>query len=128
MGLENSVTSITDLNALWPLATDPRHQGDDHLRLIKVALKSLLTNPQQISVPRFADAEMPGGQGVSGVGSHTLSLAHTPVTGSLLLVVEYTGTCTTLVSPANYTISGATVTLVQAIFDGAQHFYAWYRW
>lgn len=47
MGLE-SVTNIEDLNVLWPLGNDPRNQGDDHLRAVKVALKSLLTDLQQI--------------------------------------------------------------------------------
>jgi hypothetical protein len=48
MGLE-SVTKISDLNASWPLLTDERSKGDDHLRLIKVAVKSILTNPGQIA-------------------------------------------------------------------------------
>lgn len=34
MGIETG-TKIADLNANWPLGTDPRSQGDDHLRLIK---------------------------------------------------------------------------------------------
>lgn len=39
MGLETG-TSIAALNALWPLGSDPRSQGDDHLRLIKSVLKN----------------------------------------------------------------------------------------
>lgn len=50
MSVEAGVTEIADLNELWPLANDPRHQGDDHLRLIKVALKSLLTNLPQVGI------------------------------------------------------------------------------
>lgn len=34
MGLETG-TTIASLNASWPLGTDPKSQGDDHLRLIK---------------------------------------------------------------------------------------------
>jgi hypothetical protein len=49
MGLE-SVTDIADLNVLWPLAGDERSQGDDHLRNIKVAVKSLLTDVNQIGL------------------------------------------------------------------------------
>ena len=45
MGLESSITRVSDLNASWPLSTDERSQGDDHLRNIKVALLSLLVNP-----------------------------------------------------------------------------------
>jgi hypothetical protein len=43
MGLEASVTKISDLNQSWPLSTDKRKEGDDHLRYIKVAVRSLLT-------------------------------------------------------------------------------------
>ncbi|MGB0662077.1 MAG: hypothetical protein ACPGNV_18120 [Mangrovicoccus sp.] len=31
---------IADLNALWPLASDEQHEGDDHIRLIKAALQA----------------------------------------------------------------------------------------
>ncbi|QDY70129.1 hypothetical protein [Qingshengfaniella alkalisoli] len=37
MGLEVGNT-IADLNANWPLGSDPKAQGDDHLRLIKAVL------------------------------------------------------------------------------------------
>ncbi len=49
MGLE-SVTKISDLNSSWPLSGDDRHEGDDHIRITKVALKSLLTDLNQIKV------------------------------------------------------------------------------
>lgn len=39
MGLETAA-SIGALNALWPLGSDPRSQGDDHLRLIKKVMKA----------------------------------------------------------------------------------------
>lgn len=35
---------IGDLNPSYPLGTDPRAQGDDHLRLIKTALRSTFPN------------------------------------------------------------------------------------
>lgn len=40
MGLESPVNTIQDLNSANPLGTDLRSQGDDHLRLIKAALKA----------------------------------------------------------------------------------------
>ncbi len=40
MGLE-TVTTIDDLNVLWPLGTDQKLSGDDHVRAIKVALKTV---------------------------------------------------------------------------------------
>jgi hypothetical protein len=39
MGLETG-TTIAALNAAWPLGTDPRSQGDDHLRLVKVVMQA----------------------------------------------------------------------------------------
>lgn len=39
MGLE-TVNKIADLNPLWPLGTDPKSQGDDHIRNIKKALQA----------------------------------------------------------------------------------------
>ncbi len=33
-------TKISDLNAAWPLGSDPKSQGDDHLRLIKAVLQN----------------------------------------------------------------------------------------
>lgn len=38
MGLETS-TTLTGLNELWPLGTDPRSEGDNHLRLLKSVIK-----------------------------------------------------------------------------------------
>jgi hypothetical protein len=35
-----AATKIADLNKLWPLGTDPRSEGDDHIRLIKQVLQA----------------------------------------------------------------------------------------
>lgn len=43
MGLELG-NYISDLNSAWPLGTDKRRQGDDHLRLIKLVLKNTFPN------------------------------------------------------------------------------------
>lgn len=40
MGLETS-TTIQGLNIAWPLGTDPRSEGDNHLRLVKTVLKNV---------------------------------------------------------------------------------------
>lgn len=50
MGLESPVTQISHLVETNPLGSDDRQYGDDHIRAIKVAVKSLLTNPGQLSV------------------------------------------------------------------------------
>lgn len=47
MALE-SVTNIADLVVTNPLAGDPVGEGDDHVRNLKVAVKSLLTNFAQL--------------------------------------------------------------------------------
>ena len=39
MGLETGNT-IGDLNANWPLGSDPKSQGDDHIRLVKGVMKN----------------------------------------------------------------------------------------
>lgn len=54
MPLESPVTQLSHLNEAWPLGSDDRQYGDDHLRNIKSAVKSLLTNPQQIGLPTFS--------------------------------------------------------------------------
>lgn len=38
MPLESSITYPGDLNALWPLAADPKSDGDDHVRNLKKAV------------------------------------------------------------------------------------------
>ena len=42
MPLEGSVAKIEDLNDLWPLGSDQKLAGDDHLRNVKSAILSLL--------------------------------------------------------------------------------------
>lgn len=39
MPLESGYNGIQDLNPSWPTGTDPKSQGDDHIRLIKQALQ-----------------------------------------------------------------------------------------
>ena len=41
MGVETAST-VADLNDNWPLASDPKSEGDDHLRLIKKVMKDNL--------------------------------------------------------------------------------------
>ena len=44
MALEAGVTTIADLNPLNPSSSDPAMEGDDHIRLIKTALKNTFPN------------------------------------------------------------------------------------
>ena len=43
MGLETQFDNLDDLNSDWPLGTDPKSEGDNHLRGIKLALKGNIT-------------------------------------------------------------------------------------
>ncbi len=58
MALEAGVAKISDLVVTNPTATDPRSEGDNHLRLIKVAVKSLLTDFAQLggTAPKWQKA------------------------------------------------------------------------
>lgn len=47
MGLE-TFTDIASLNILWPLDTDVQSQGDDHIRGVKVVIKSIQSNFAQL--------------------------------------------------------------------------------
>lgn len=77
MGLETG-TTIAALNAAWPLGTDPRSQGDDHLRLIKAVVKTdapskALTTTQTFAGPlRIADVYV-GATPIGGNGPTTVS-------------------------------------------------------
>jgi hypothetical protein len=44
MGVE-TFTDIASLNETWPLGTDPRSEGDDHIRGIKKTLKAIVGGP-----------------------------------------------------------------------------------
>ena len=44
MPLESNVNGIEDLNAAWPTATDPKSEGDDHLRNTKLAVQGTFPN------------------------------------------------------------------------------------
>lgn len=63
MGLE-SATFIQDLVATNPLSSDPRSQGDDHLRLLKSVLKNSFPNINAEVV--CTSAELNTLQGVTG--------------------------------------------------------------
>ena len=43
MGLETTFDNIDDLNTSWPLGSDPKSEGDDHIAGIKKSLKANVT-------------------------------------------------------------------------------------
>ena len=42
MALENPIVNVNDLNPLWPDGSEPKNQGDDHIRNVKKAIKQLV--------------------------------------------------------------------------------------
>ena len=40
MGVETGVTGVDDLNASWPLNSDPKSEGAQHIRNVKTAVKA----------------------------------------------------------------------------------------
>lgn len=124
MPIESPVNQISDLNEAWPLGTDTRSTLDDHCRLIKKAVKSLLTNPGQIGVPTFVDEESPSGV---SPGSTTLTLAHAPNPPASLILIR-NGIILRRGVGLDFTLSDATITLAQPVAsDGNEWFRAWYR-
>ena len=154
MGLE-SVTRISDLNAAWPLGTDERAEGDNHLRAIKTAVRSLLTDVNQI---RLGPASLTGSAlKVRTVNSGETAYEVQSVAALLALVVKrnstYGGTITgsgvawTLAAAPtsvdllilvrngvvqrqgaghDFTISGASMTLATALDTNYEFLEAWY--
>ena len=55
MGLESTINTIADLNVTWPTDGDVASQGDNHLRLIKDAVKKTFPNISAIVTPTAAD-------------------------------------------------------------------------
>ena len=64
MGLETA-SFITDLNSAWPLATDERRQGDDHLRLLKACLQAQFPNLGSTAAVLPTEVELNYMQGVT---------------------------------------------------------------
>ncbi len=76
MGLE-SATYIHELNPNNPVgATDPKAQGDDHLRMIKGALQNTFPNVEGEVTPTHTELNyLDGATGVTGTGHTVRSIA-----------------------------------------------------
>lgn len=68
MALESG-TYISDLNPLNPAATDPKSQGDDHLRLLKATLKATFPNVTGAVTATHAELSLLAGLGSAPVES-----------------------------------------------------------
>lgn len=96
MALEAGDGFISGLVATNPVgATDPKSQGDDHLRLIKVALKGTFPNLSGAANPTQTELNrLVGVTGVTGTGSLVLSASPTftgTVTAATVAATTLTG-------------------------------------
>jgi len=71
MPLETLVLGIGDLNPGWPLGTDPKNEGDNHLRNIKAAVQG--SWPNMIG-PNVVDAAI-SANGFNALGNRILNVA-----------------------------------------------------
>lgn len=110
MGLETG-TYVNDLNTANPTSTDPKSQGDDHLRLIKSVLKNTFAGFPGLIVAIGAEA-----QGAT-VNDYVLTVAPAPAayTTSFFAVFKATHTNTGAVTLA---INALTTKTLKAV-DGS---------
>ena len=60
MGLETNVTYISDFDIAWPLPSDSKSAGDDHIRNLKKALRNcfpLFAGPMNIAHDQVASKD-----------------------------------------------------------------------
>lgn len=107
-----SATYISGLNAANPVgATDPKSQGDDHLRLIKGTLLNTFPNLNAAVTPTPTELNLVGGStGVTGTGNLVRSASPTLTGTALVAALTASGTVT-----ANlFSGSGASLTALSA--------------
>lgn len=119
-----TATLISDLNASYPSATDPKSEGDNHIRLIKSALKAtfpnftdvVLANQTQINhsvgVTSPIQTQLDGKLNLSG-GTMTGKLnanGGIDATTNLTLGCGYADGVIYLDATGNHTINGASLT------------------
>lgn len=107
-----SATYISDLNASNPVgATDPKSQGDDHLRLIKATVKSTFSQVAgEVAASHIELNYLDGATGVSGTGN-TIRSASPTFTGTITFA-SATGSGT--VTANLFSGSGASLTNLNA--------------
>lgn len=113
MGVE-SVSKISDLNELWPDEEDGSGGGDDHIRNLKVAVKSLITDVNQIGI---------GPASLSGQAGKVLAVNAAETGFTDLVALTATGfsgifVYTDIIVPSTY-VKGAGVTALLVIVIGA---------
>jgi hypothetical protein len=88
MGLE-AATFIHQLNAANPVgASDPKGQGDDHLRMIKACLQATFPNIAGAVTPTHTQLNAVGASGVTGIANPTAQVGPTAVNGVATTVMR----------------------------------------
>jgi hypothetical protein len=103
-----SATFITSLNATLPPGTDPKSEGDDHLRLIKAVLLATFPNlnaavtmtPAQLNTPYLplAGGTLTGGLSINRDSAH---IRLNTAAGALGPVIQYNGGISGITNAAN---------------------------
>lgn len=137
MGLE-AATYVNDLNSSNPTATDPRAQGDDHLRLIKAALKTTFPNSSRAFRFTTTDASVAGNVTVvapddennvfvvsASAASRTVAVPTTGLfDGFTFHVVKADTSANTVTVSAAANINGATTFVLRNGYDFATIIYS----
>jgi hypothetical protein len=71
MALETGILNLSGLNALWPTSTDPASLGDDHIRLIKDAVKKTFTGITGVVTATHTDLNKTSGMEAGATADQT---------------------------------------------------------
>ncbi len=108
MGLETA-TYIGGLNASNPAGTDPKRQGDDHIRMIKQALLQCFAG--------FTGSVLVGGQSSGAVNNYALTPNTPLISYTLNTMVVWMPNATSTSTAPTLNISGLGPRLIRAV-DG----------
>lgn len=110
MGVE-TVVNIADLVVTNPTASDPKSQGDDHLRYLKTALKNDFAG--------FTGAVLVTGVDGGAADVYTLTPAHAVVTYTAKMLIEFTPAATNLTTTPTLNISGLGAKTIKSVANAA---------
>lgn len=117
MGLESSPTYISDLNSAWPLGTDVKSAGDDHMRNIKSTLLATFPSITGAVTATHGELNLLAGAGTSGAGMLADIGALTDPNADRVLFWDDSAGAVAQLAPdgTNVTISGTTLGLGAAL-------------
>lgn len=116
MGLETP-TDIATLNPLWPLTSDPRSEGDDHIRNLKIALQACFPSLSgrlgsiQSKNANYTPVVTDFGRAIKCTAALTLALTAAATLGNgwfIYLYVDAAGGTVVIDPNSSETVQGAT--------------------